>query len=131
MNALNLYQSYEVYGLSANPFEQLASEGIEDVESLHVYQDVDMRLQMILSEVIGNRSSIALSIVGPLGMGKTQRLKTLAKAIEENKGKAVYVKVDTNDILKLTRDIFYALKPPKDQHIPREPFEKARLHRQA
>jgi len=109
------YQSYEVYGLSRNPFEQLASEGIRDVESIHVYQEVDMRLQMIISEVIGNRSSIALSIVGPLGMGKTQRLKTIARAIEEHKGKAIYVKVDTNDIIKLTRDIFYALKPPKSR----------------
>ncbi|MEO2152705.1 MAG: ATPase, partial [Thermococcus sp.] len=115
MEGLKLYQSYEVYGLSANPFEQLASEGISDVESIHVYQEIDMRLQMIVSEVIGNKSSIALSIVGPLGMGKTQRLKTLAKAIEENRGKAIYVKVDTNDILKLTRDIFYALKPPKSR----------------
>ncbi|WP_297421551.1 ATPase [Thermococcus sp.] len=109
------YQSYEVYGLSRNPFEQLASEGIADVESIHVYQEVDMRLQMIASEVIGNKSSIAMSIVGPLGMGKTQRLKSLAKVVEGNGGKAVYVKVDTNDILKLTRDIFYALKPPKSR----------------
>ena len=109
------YQSYEVYGLSRNPFEQLASEGIKDVESIHVYQEIDMRLQMIISEVIGNKSSIALSIVGPLGMGKTQRLKTIAKAIEEHRGKALYVKVDTHDILKLTRDIFYAIKPPKSR----------------
>ncbi|MBP1911329.1 ATPase [Thermococcus stetteri] len=116
-SGLKLYpsHSYEVYGLSHNPFEQLASEGITDVESIHVYQEVDMRLQMIISEVIGHKSSIALSIVGPLGMGKTQRLKNIAKAIEENGGKAIYVKVDTNDILKLTRDIFYALKPPKSR----------------
>ncbi|WP_456368656.1 ATPase [Thermococcus sp.] len=109
------YHSYEIYGLSHNPFEQLASEGISDVESIHVYQEIDMRLQMIISEVIGNKSSIALSIVGPLGMGKTQRLKTIARAISERGGKAIYVKVDTNDILKLTRDIFYALKPPKSR----------------
>lgn len=107
--------SYDVYGLSHNPFEQLASEGIADVESIHVYQEVDMRLQMIISEVLGHKSSIALSIVGPLGMGKTQRLKNIAKAIEDNGGKAIYVKVDTNDILKLTRDIFYALKPPRSR----------------
>ncbi|WP_010479506.1 AAA family ATPase [Thermococcus zilligii] len=108
-------QTYEIYGLSKNPFEQLASEGIEEVEAIHVYQEVDMRLSMILSEVIGNKSSIALSIVGPLGMGKTQRLKSIAKAIEKEGGKAVYVKVDTSDILKLTRDIFYALNPPKSR----------------
>jgi type II secretory pathway predicted ATPase ExeA len=114
---LKLYpsHSYEIYGLSHNPFEQLASEGIADVESIHVYQEVDMRIQMIISEVIGHKSSIALSIVGPLGMGKTQRLKNIAKAIEDNGGKAIYVKVDTNDILKLTRDIFYALKPPRSR----------------
>ncbi|MDV3103779.1 AAA family ATPase [Thermococcus waiotapuensis] len=108
-------QTYEIYGLSKNPFEQLASEGIEEVEAIHVYQEVDMRLSMILSEVIGNKSSIALSIVGPLGMGKTQRLKSIAKAIEKEGGKAIYVKVDTSDILKLTRDIFYALNPPKSR----------------
>jgi type II secretory pathway predicted ATPase ExeA len=109
------YRSYEVYGLSRNPFEQLASEGIADVESIHVYQEVDMRIQMIISEVVGNKSSIAFSIVGPLGMGKTQRLKTIMRAIEEQRGKAIYVKVDTNDILKLTRDVFYALKPPRSR----------------
>ncbi len=108
-------QSYEIYGLSRNPFEQLASEGIEDVEAIHVYQEVDMKLSMIISEVIGNKSSIAMSIVGPLGMGKTQRLKSIAKAIEREGGKAIYVKVDTTDILKLTRDIFYALKPPRSR----------------
>ncbi len=109
------YRSYEVYGLSRNPFEQLASEGIADVESIHVYQEVDMRIQMIISEIVGNKSSIAFSIVGPLGMGKTQRLKTILKAIEEQRGKAIYIKVDTNDILKLTRDVFYALKPPRSR----------------
>ncbi|WP_456394369.1 AAA family ATPase [Thermococcus sp.] len=114
---LKLYpiEGYEIYGLSRNPFEQLASEGISDVESIHVYQEIDMRLSMIISEVIGNRSSIALSIIGPLGMGKTQRLKSIAKAISDSRGKAIYVKVDTNDILKLTRDIFYALKPPRSR----------------
>lgn len=105
--------SYEVYGLAKNPFEQLASEGIEDVESIHVYQEVDMRLSMMISEIIGNQSSMAFSLVGPLGMGKTQRLKTIYKAISEQGGKAIYIKVDTNDILKLTRDMFNGLKPPK------------------
>ena len=114
---LKVYPShiYTIYGLSRNPFEQLASEGIEDVEAIHVYQEVDMKLSTIVSEVIGNKSSIAMSIVGPLGMGKTQRLKSIAKAIEKEGGKAIYVKVDTNDILKLTRDIFYALKPPRSR----------------
>ncbi|RLF88239.1 ATPase, partial [Thermococci archaeon] len=85
------------------------------VESIHVYQEVDMKLSMAISEVLGDKSSIAFSIVGPLGMGKTQRLKSLAKAIEENNGKAIYVKVDTNDILKITKDIFNAFKPPKSK----------------
>jgi len=107
--------SYEVYGLSKNPFGELASEGIEDIESIHVYQEVDMKISMILSEVIGNRSSIAFSLVGPLGMGKTQRLKSITKAIGERRGKAIYVKVDTNDILKITRDMFNSLKPPKSK----------------
>ncbi|WP_324734753.1 AAA family ATPase [Thermococcus sp. SY098] len=107
--------SYEVYGLSRNPFGELASEGIEDIESIHVYQEVDMKLSMIISEVIGNKSSIAFSIVGPLGMGKTQRLKSIAKAISERGGKAIYVKVDTNDILKITRDLFNSMKPPKSR----------------
>ena len=105
--------SYEVYGLAKNPFEQLASEGIEDVESIHVYQEVDMRLSMIISEVVGNKSSIAFSLIGPLGMGKTQRLKTIYRAMSEQGGKPIYIKVDTNDILKLTRDMFNGLKPPK------------------
>jgi len=109
------YFSYEVYGLAKNPFDQLASEGIEDVERVHVYQDVDMRIQMALSEVLGSGSSIAMSIVGPLGTGKTQRLKNIGKLIESKRGKVIYVKVDTTDILKLTRDIFHSLKPPKSR----------------
>ncbi|WP_048058286.1 AAA family ATPase [Pyrococcus yayanosii] len=114
---LRLYSSpsYDVYGLSGNPFKELASEGIEDIESIHVYQEVDMKLSMVVSEVVGSRSSVAFSIVGPLGMGKTQRLKSVAKAIEERGGKAIYVKVDTSDILKVTRDIFNAFKPPKSR----------------
>ncbi|WP_048151321.1 P-loop NTPase family protein [Palaeococcus ferrophilus] len=114
---LKVYQSpsYEIYGLSKNPFAELASEGITDVESIHVYQEIDMKLSMALSEVVGNKSSVAFSIVGPLGMGKTQRLKSLAKAINDNGGKAIYVKVDTNDILKITRDIFNSFKPPKSK----------------
>jgi len=117
MEELKVYpvQAYKIYGLSRNPFEQLASEGIANVEAIHVYQEVDMRIQMIVSEVIGNRSSIAMAISGPLGMGKTQRLKAIYNAISRHGGKAVYVKVDTNDILKLTRDIFYALKPPRSR----------------
>ncbi|AMM53135.1 AAA family ATPase [Pyrococcus kukulkanii] len=115
--ALRIYASpsYEVYGLSKNPFIELASEGIEDIESIHVYQEVDMKISSLISDVIGNRSSITFSIVGPLGMGKTQRLKSVARAIEERGGKVIYVKVDTTDILKITRDIFSALKPPKNR----------------
>jgi len=44
--------SYEVYGLSRNPFIELASEGIEDIESIHVYQEVDMRISSLISDVI-------------------------------------------------------------------------------
>ncbi|AEC51645.1 hypothetical protein PNA2_0729 [Pyrococcus sp. NA2] len=105
--------SYEVYGLSRNPFTELASEGIEDIDAIHVYQEVDMKISSLISDVIGNRSSITFSIVGPLGMGKTQRLKSIARVIEEKGGKVIYVKVDTTDILKITRDIFSSLKPPK------------------
>ncbi|CAB49122.1 ATP-binding protein [Pyrococcus abyssi] len=107
--------SYEVYGLSKNPFIELASEGIEDIESIHVYQEVDMKISSLVSDVIGNRSSLTLSIVGPLGMGKTQRLKSIARVIEEKGGKVIYLKVDTTDILKITRDIFSSLKPPKSR----------------
>jgi len=107
--------SYEVYGLSRNPFIELASEGIEDIESIHVYQEVDMRISSLISDVIGNRSSITLSIVGPLGMGKTQRLKSIARVIEDRGGKVIYIKVDTTDVLKITRDIFASLRPPKNR----------------
>lgn len=107
--------SYEIYGISKNPFVELASEGIEDIESIHVYQEVDMKISSIISDVIGNRTSVAFSIVGPLGMGKTQRLKSIGKIIEEKRGKVIYVKVDTTDVLKITRDIFAALKPPRER----------------
>lgn len=101
---------YDVYGFFYNLFEQFVSEGIVDVESIYVYQEVDMCFQMIILEVFGYKSFIVFSIVGLFGMGKIQRFKNIVKVIEDNGGKVIYVKVDINDILKFMCDIFYVFK---------------------
>ncbi|KYC47356.1 MAG: hypothetical protein AMQ74_01690 [Candidatus Methanofastidiosum methylothiophilum] len=98
--------SYERFGLEKNPFTDLSSEAIRDIEKIHVSQEIDSRIADILSDVIGENSGIALSIVGALGSGKTQRLKGVHKLIQESGGMSIYQKIDSNDIIKTTLDIF-------------------------
>lgn len=98
--------SYERFGLEKNPFTDLSSEAIRDIEKIHVSQEIDSRIADILSDVIGENSGIALSLIGQLGSGKTQRLKGVHKLIQESGGMSIYQKIDSNDIIKTTLDIF-------------------------
>ncbi|NPV50137.1 MAG: ATPase [Candidatus Methanofastidiosum sp.] len=106
MFKIDVSSSYERFGLEKNPFTDLSSEAIRDIEKIHVSQEIDSRIADILSDVIGENSGIALSLVGPLGSGKTQRLKGVHKLIQESGGMSIYQKIDSNDIIKTTLDIF-------------------------
>lgn len=96
---------YSRFYLRTNPFTQLSSEGIEKVEDIHVSQRVDTRIAEAIANV-AEGASIAISLVGDLGTGKTQRLKGIAQVIEDAGGFALYLKVDSSDVIRTTVDIF-------------------------
>lgn len=116
MFRIDTTSSYERFGLDKNPFTDLSSEAIRDIEKIHISQEIDSRIADILSDVIGENSGIALSLVGALGSGKTQRLKGVHKLIQESGGMSIYQKIDSNDIIKTTLDIFsYFLEYEEDE----------------
>lgn len=96
---------YSRFQLKMNPFTQLSSEGIENVEELHVSQNVDSRIAEAIANVMEG-ASIAISLIGDLGTGKTQRLKGIRNIARSAGGLALYVKVDSSDIIRTTLDIF-------------------------
>jgi len=96
---------YSRFYLRTNPFTQLSSEGIENMEDIHVSQRLDTRIAEAIANVTEG-ASIAIGLVGDLGTGKTQRLKGIAQVIEEAGGFALYLKVDSSDIIRTTVDIF-------------------------
>jgi len=77
--------SYDRYGLTANPFRDLASESLEDVEIFHVRLQVDDVLRGVKEEVLEKENRAVIAITGPLGSGKTQRLR-LAEAEGKERG---------------------------------------------
>mgnify|MGYP006284868193 FL=1 len=92
---------YERYSLTGNPFRDLASENIENVDIFHVSQDLDDHIRMIREEVFDEENQAVVAILGGLGAGKTQRL--LLTAREAEKHDAMYmiktVNPRTSDVL--------------------------------
>ncbi|MEA1994194.1 MAG: ATPase [Euryarchaeota archaeon] len=97
--------SYDRFNLKRNPFSRLSSEGIKDIDTIHVSQDIDSKISGMLSEVINKKSSVAFSLIGDLGSGKTQRLKGIHRLLEKA-GFSIYIKIDTNNTIKIIKDIF-------------------------
>lgn len=126
MFKIDVSSSYERFGLEKNPFTDLSSEAIRDIEKIHVSQEIDSRIADILSDVIGENSGIALSLVGPLGSGKTQRLKGVHKLIQESGGMSIYQKIDSNDIIKTTLDIFSYFSEYDEEEIE-QPVEEVAI----
>jgi len=85
--------SYERYGLTGNPFRELATENLEDVAIFHVDQDVDQSLRAIREEVFDKENRAVISIIGELGAGKTERLRVTEAEAKEQKAFAVYFDV--------------------------------------
>ena len=131
MFKIDVSSSYERFGLEKNPFTDLSSEAIRDIEKIHVSQEIDSRIADILSDVIGESSGIALSLVGPLGSGKTQRLKGVHKLIQESGGMSIYQKIDSNDIIKTTLDIFSYFSEYEDEEPVEPPLEEVAITEEA
>ncbi len=87
--------NYERYGLTGNPFRELASENLDDVTIYHVNQDVDTLLRTIRDEVLDKENRAVVVVTGPQGAGKTQRLLVTAAEAREHQAFVVYFDVTT------------------------------------
>ncbi|MGP8073192.1 MAG: hypothetical protein ACLPZM_08745 [Thermoplasmata archaeon] len=107
--------SYERYGLTSNPFRDLASENIEDVAIYHVNQEVDDTLRTIRDEVFDKENRAVVAVIGPHGAGKTERLLVTAAEAKERGAFSVYfdVPAKTSWVLKGVATQF--LKEAKDK----------------
>lgn len=65
---------YQRYGLTGNPFRDLASETVEAIELLHVNQSLDKDLATMVDEVREKINKSVILLMGGHGMGKTERL---------------------------------------------------------
>jgi len=82
--------SYERYGLTGNPFRELASESLEDVGLFHVNLEIDDAFHTIEEEVFEKENRAIVAIVGPYGSGKTERLLLAAARARERKAFTVF-----------------------------------------
>ena len=71
-------KSFERFGLTGNPFRDLASETIDHVDIFHVDMEMDKEIKYIADEVIDKENKAVIAILGGLGVGKTQRLMLLS-----------------------------------------------------
>jgi type II secretory pathway predicted ATPase ExeA len=85
--------SYERYGLTSNPFRDLASESLENVNIFHVNQETDDTLRTIKDEVFDKENRAVVAVVGPHGAGKTERLLVTAAEAQEHDAFVVYFDV--------------------------------------
>jgi type II secretory pathway predicted ATPase ExeA len=82
--------SYERYGLTGNPFRDLSSESLSDVELFHVNLDLDRALEAIREEVFSKENRAIVALVGLHGAGKTERLLLTASEARARKAFVVY-----------------------------------------
>jgi type II secretory pathway predicted ATPase ExeA len=86
---------YERYGLTSNPFRDLGSENLPDVELYHAPQPIDDSLRTIREEVLDKENRALVALVGGLGAGKTERL--LLAATEGRQRGAFTIYFDVTD----------------------------------
>jgi hypothetical protein len=87
--------TYERYGLTGNPFRELASESLDNVSIFHVNQDVDETLRTIKDEVFDKENRVVAAVAGELGAGKTERLLVALSEARERKAFVVYFDITT------------------------------------
>lgn len=107
-------KGYERFGLVANPFQELASEGIDDADLLHVDQEPDTFLKALKEEVVEKQRRATVVLLGALGTGKTQRLLVAqSEAVQLGIAHAFHqVSSDGDEAMRrLVRDIREAAKP--------------------
>ncbi len=82
--------AYERYGLTGNPFRDLAVENLDDVTIFHVDQEVDQTLRTIRDEILDKENRAVVAVIGELGSGKTERLRVTAAEAQERQAFVVY-----------------------------------------
>jgi hypothetical protein len=87
--------SYERYGLTSNPFRDLSSESLDDVEVYHVNLDVDRSLETVKDEIFEKENRALVALVGLHGAGKTERLLLTREEAVERKAFVVYFDITT------------------------------------
>jgi type II secretory pathway predicted ATPase ExeA len=87
--------TYERYGLTGNPFRDLASESLDNVGIYHVNQETDETLRTIKDEVLDKENRAVVAVIGELGAGKTERLLVALAEARERNAFAVYFDVTT------------------------------------
>jgi hypothetical protein len=87
--------SYDRYGLTSNPFRDLSSESLEDVEVFHVNLDVDRTLDAIREEIFAKENRALVGLIGLHGAGKTERLLVAQAEARERKAFCVYFDITT------------------------------------
>lgn len=85
--------NYERYGLTGNPFRDLASENLGDVEFFHVNLAIDSSLRQIKEEAFDKENRAMVALVGGPGVGKTQRLLLAHAEALHRKAFSVYFDV--------------------------------------
>jgi type II secretory pathway predicted ATPase ExeA len=85
--------SYERYGLSGNPFRDLSSESLEDVDVFHVNQNVDDELIIFKEELFDKENKAVIAVLGGNGSGKTQRLRFTQSEAKKNNAFCVYMDI--------------------------------------
>ena len=100
--------SYERYGLTGNPFRELASENLDDISIFHVNQSVDAALRTIEDEVLDKENRAVVAITGVQGSGKTERLLVAAALAKEHRAFQVYFDISSKTpwVLKGLADAF-------------------------
>lgn len=86
---------FERYGLSSNPFRDLTSESIDNVDIFHVEQELDDDLRLIKEELFDKENKAVIAILGSRGVGKTQRLLLVANEAKRNNYFYVYLNMST------------------------------------
>ncbi|HTW39977.1 MAG TPA: AAA family ATPase [Thermoplasmata archaeon] len=85
--------TYDRYGLTGNPFRELASESLNDVELYHVNLEIDDALHSIEEEIFDRENRAIVAIVGEHGSGKTERLLLAATEAHQRNAFTVYFDV--------------------------------------
>ena len=79
--------------MTSNPFRELASESLEDIEIYHVNLKVDEQLRSIREEVLEKDNRAVVAVVGGYGAGKTERLRVTEAEGKERNAFTVYMDV--------------------------------------